>query len=54
MVLLDLIQCIKEAIIGGTFIVACVFLPIIVYQIIKKRKDKRWEEEYRKFMDEKK
>lgn len=51
MVLLDIIQCVKEAVIGGTLIVACVYLPIIVYKFIKKRKDKRWEEEYKKFMD---
>lgn len=51
MVLLDIIQCTKDAIFMGLFIASPIIIIVSVSYLIKRRKDKKWEEEYKKFMD---
>ncbi len=51
MVLLDIIQCTKDAIFMGLLIASPIIIIVSVSYLIKRRKDKKWEEEYKKFMD---
>jgi len=51
MVLLDIIQCTKDAIFMGLLIASPIIIIVSVSYLIKRRKDKKWEEEYKKFME---